>query len=170
MTSIFDLPRAVRAFAAAFALLLVATGTAWAHDYKVGGLTLEHPWARATPHGAKVAGGFVAIANKGTTDDRLVSATAEIADTTEIHSMSMKDGVMTMRPLPDGLMLPAGGEVALEPGGYHLMFIGLKKMLKQGDSFAGTLTFEKAGTVEVSFTVEAIGAGGMKNKGGMKHN
>jgi len=84
--------------------------------------------------------------------------------------MSMKDGVMTMRPLPDGLMLPAGGEVALEPGGYHLMFIGLKKMLKQGDSFAGTLTFEKAGTVEVSFTVEAIGAGGMKNKGGMKHN
>lgn len=167
MTSLSTLRRAARAFAAALALLVVATGTAGAHDFRVGDLTLDHPWARATPHGAKVAGGFVAIANKGAADDRLVSATAEIADTTEIHSMAMNNGVMTMRPLPDGLILPAGGEVALEPGGYHLMFIGLKKMLKQGDSFTGTLTFENAGTVEVTFTVEAIGAGGKKH---MKHN
>ena len=165
--ALFTPARTARAIVAAFALLLVAAGAASAADYKAGDLTVGQPCARATPHGAKVAGGFVAIANTGAADDRLVSATAEIAETTEIHSMSMKDGVMTMRPLPDGLILPAGGEVSLEPGGYHLMFIGLKKMLKKGDAFAGTLTFEKAGTVEVSFTVEAIGAGGMKH---MKHN
>ena len=154
------------------ALVLAAVAlfgtSASAHDYKLGDLHIDHPWARATPHGAKVAGGFVAVANKGAADDRLVSATAEIAEHAEIHEMAMKDGVMTMRPLADGVVVPAGGEVALKPGGYHLMFIGLKRMLKQGESFAGTLTFEKAGTVEVSFTVAPIGAGG--GHSGTGHN
>ena len=154
------------------ALVLAAVAlfgtSASAHDYKLGDLHIDHPWARATPHGAKVAGGFVTVANKGAVDDRLVSATAEIAEHAEIHEMAMKDGVMTMRPLADGVVVPAGGEVALKPGGYHLMFIGLKRMLKQGESFAGTLTFEKAGTVEVSFTVAPIGAGG--GHSGTGHN
>ena len=154
------------------ALVLAAVAlfgtSASAHDYKLGDLQIDHPWARATPHSAKVAGGFVAVANKGAADDRLVSATAEIAEHAEIHEMAMKDGVMTMRPLADGVVVPAGGEVALKPGGYHLMFIGLKRMLKQGESFAGTLTFEKAGTVEVSFTVAPIGAGG--GHSGTGHN
>jgi len=167
MTMLSTLTRV--AGAAAIALLL-AVPAASAHDYKAGDLNIDHPWARATPHGAKVAGGFVAIANHGSADDRLVSATAEIAEHAEIHEMAMKDGVMTMRPLADGVVVPAGGEVALKPGGYHLMFIGLKRMLKQGESFVGTLTFEKAGTVEVSFTVAPIGAGGMGHTGGASHN
>ncbi|MEQ9332554.1 copper chaperone PCu(A)C [Thalassobaculum sp.] len=157
MTKLFNPSRLAGALVlAAVALFGPAVS---AHDYKLGELHIDHPWARATPHGAKVAGGFVAVANKGAADDRLVSATAEIAEHAEIHEMSMKDGVMTMRPLADGVVVPAGSELALKPGGYHLMFIGLKRMLKPGESFAGTLTFEKAGTVEVSFTVAPIGAG-----------
>lgn len=163
MPFVLSLSRPVRSTLAAVAMsavaVLAASGAS-AHDYKQGDLHIEHPWARATPHGVKVAGGFVTVTDKGTAGDRLVAATAEIAGVTEIHEMAMKDGVMTMRQVADGLPVPAGGELALKPGGYHLMFIGLNRMLKKGDSFTGTLTFEKAGTVEVSFTVEAIGAGG----------
>ncbi len=161
MTRLFDPSRLAGAFAlAAIALFGPAVS---AHDYNLGELQIQHPWVRATPHGARVAGGFVAIANHGAADDRLVSATAEIAEHAEIHVMSMKDGVMTMRPLAGGVVVPAGGELALKPGGYHLMFVGLKRMLKQGESFAGTLTFEKAGTVDVTFAIAAIGAGGMSH-------
>lgn len=146
--------------AAASAVALAFAAAALAHDYTVGSLAVDHPWARATPHGAKVAGGFLTVVNNGTVDDRLVSVASAIAEHAEIHEMSMKDNVMTMRPLADGLAVPAGGEVALKPGGYHLMFVGLKRMLRQGESFAATLTFEKAGAVEVSFQVEAMTHGG----------
>lgn len=163
MISSFRLQHLVRSLAVAAALAIPAAAlspVALAHDYKVGDITVDHPWARATPHGAKVAGGFLVLENKGGTPDRLVSAAAEIAEHTEIHEMAMKDGVMSMRQLPEGLAVPAGGEVALKPGGYHLMFIDLKRPLAKGESFKGTLTFEKAGSVEVSFTVDAIAAGG----------
>ncbi len=147
-------------FAAVFAATLSLASAAVAHDYTVGSLSVDHPWARATPHGAKVAGGFLTVVNNGTVDDRLVSVVADVAEHAEIHEMSMKDNVMTMRPLAGGLAVPAGGEVALKPGGYHLMLVGLKRMLRQGESFAATLTFEKAGAVEVSFQVEAMTHGG----------
>lgn len=163
MKSVFRLQNLMRSLVLAAALAIPAATLATAalgHDYKVGDVTVDHPWARATPHGAKVAGGFLVVENKGAAPDRLVSVASEIADHTEIHEMAMKDGVMSMRQLPDGLAVPAGGEVALKPGGYHLMFIGLKRPLAKGESFKGTLTFEKAGSVEVSFTVAAIGAGG----------
>jgi copper(I)-binding protein len=129
-----------------------------AHDYKIGSLHLDHPWSRATPGGASVAAGYVIISNMGDKPDRLLAANVEIADKTEIHEMAMKESVMTMRPLPDGLPVPAQGDVALKPGSFHLMFVGLKRPLKQGERFAGTLTFEQAGTVNVMFAVEAIGA------------
>ena len=85
--------------------------------------------------------------------------TVEIAGTTEIHEMSMIDGVMQMRPVPEGVVVPAGGEVALTPGGYHLMFMDLKRPLQEGENFAGTLTFETAGNVDVTFTVEKTSDG-----------
>jgi hypothetical protein len=76
--------------------------------------------------------------------------------------MGVKDGVMTMRPVSGGLEIPAGGKIALKPGGYHLMFIGLKRQPKQGEKFPATLTFEKAGSVTVEFAVESMGEmGGM---------
>lgn len=153
---------------AAFAATLVLMGAAHAHEYKAGALEIEHPWSRATPNGAKVAGGYLVVKNAGDQSDRLVSATAEIAGRTEIHEMGDKDGVMTMRPLPQGIAAPAHGEAALKPGGVHLMFLELKRPLKQGERFPGTLTFEKAGVVKIDFAVEALGAaapGGKASEG-----
>ena len=137
--------------------LLVAALPAAAHEFKAGKLEIDHPWSRATPPGAKVAAGYVTIRN-GAAADRLVSATAEIAGRTEIHEMAVKDGVMTMRQLENGVAVPAAGEAKLAPGGLHLMFMDLKRQPKQGESFSGTLVFENAGEVKVEFAVEAIGA------------
>ena len=83
-----------------------------------------------------------------------------LSDKAELHEMGVKDGVMTMRPVAGGLEIPAGGKVALKPGGYHLMFIGLKRQPKQGEKFPATLTFEKAGSVKVEFLVEGMGEAG----------
>lgn len=151
--------RAMAALALAAPLLVVAAQpAAIAHEVKAGNLEVQQPWSRATPPGAKVAGGYFVIINSGDTPDRLVSATADIAGRVEIHEMNVKDGIMTMREMPNGIEVPAKGEVAFKPGSYHVMFLDLKKAPKQGEAFAGTLTFEKAGTVSVSFAVEAIGA------------
>lgn len=140
--------------AAAFGLFAIQP--ALAHEYKLGNLEIEHPWARMTPAGAKVGGGYMTIENEGKEADRLVAVTADVAGHVEIHEMAMKDGVMTMRMQPDGLEIPAGGEAKLAPGGFHLMLMDLKQPLKEGESFKGTLTFAKAGTVEVSFKVEGM--------------
>jgi copper(I)-binding protein len=129
-----------------------------AHDFKSGPLTIDHPWARATPPGAKVAGGYLTIDNSGQEPDRLVSATAEIAGRVEIHEMGVVDGVMKMRPLPDGVEIPAGGAVELKPGSYHIMFMDLARPLKEGEDFSGTLTFAKGGSVDVTYAVGPIGS------------
>ena len=153
----------LRAAALAFALVFAGGAHfAFAHEFKVGDIEIEHPWSRATPAGAKVAGGYFTIVNKGSAPDRLLSISSDISEKAELHEMGVKDGIMTMRPVSGGLEVPAGAKVALAPGGYHLMFIGLKRQPKQGEKFAATLTFEKAGTVRVEFAVEGMGEmGGM---------
>lgn len=145
----------LRALAAAAALL--AATAAFAHEYKAGPLKIGHPWSRATPDGAKVGGGYLSIENTGTAPDRLVSVSAPFAGRSEIHEMATTNGVMTMRPLEAGVDVPAGGKVEFKPGGFHIMFMDLKQPLKQDERLKGTLTFEKAGTVEVEFKVESIG-------------
>jgi len=139
-------------------LILLGGEAALAHEFKLGGLTIDHPWARATPPGAEVGGGYLVIQNDGSSADRLLSATAEICDHVEIHAMAVQNRVMTMTPLPDGIEIPAGGSVAFSPSAYHLMLMRLKQPLKQGEEFHGALTFEKAGTIEVHFEVESMGA------------
>ena len=140
------------------ALTLFAALPASAHEYKIGNLEIAHPWVRMTPAGATVGGGYLVIENDGKEPDRLVSATApDVSDRVEIHEMSVKDGIMTMRMIPDGVEIPAGAKVALAPGGYHLMMQELKKPLVQGERFKGTLTFAKAGTLNVEFAVEGMG-------------
>lgn len=148
------------AFMLAFVLLFAGSHMAAAHGFKVGDLEIEHPWSRAAPAGAKVGGGYFTIVNNGSTPDRLVSIVTEISEKAEVHEMAVKDGVMTMRHVEGGLEIPAGGKVELKPGAYHLMFMGLKRQPKQGESFSATLTFEKAGSVEVKFAVEALGSAG----------
>ncbi len=141
------------------AAILAAIATcASAHDYTKGALKIGHPWSRATPHGAQVAGGYLVIENKGADADRLVSATSEIAGRVELHEMAMQNGIMKMRPLARGLEIKPGATAKIEPGGFHVMFMNLKRPLKQGEKFKGTLVFEKAGPLEVEFDVEAMGA------------
>lgn len=150
-----------------------AVTAADAPSVSVGALKIENAFARPTPGGATVAVGYLTIVNSGSTPDRLVSATSDISAKTQIHEMKMDNGVMEMRELTDGLPIPAGATVALSPGGYHIMFVDLKHPVKPGDVIHTTLTFEKAGKVDVPFKAAAsMGAmspgGDMGGMGGMK--
>jgi copper(I)-binding protein len=126
--------------------------------YKVGDLVVMSPWSRATPGGAKIGGGYFQIKNNGASTDRLVGTTVSFADHVEIHEMSMSNGVMKMRPLTNGLEIKPGETIELKPGGFHMMFMDLKQPLKEGDLLKATLTFEKAGPLEVNFSVNSMGA------------
>lgn len=137
----------------------------------LGPLVISHGFSRATLPNAPVGGGFFTVQNTGKTDDRLIGAASDVAGHMEVHEMSMDGNVMKMRQLKDGLPIPAGKTVELKPGGYHVMFMDLKKPLKEGDTVNVTLTFEKAGKVEVPLVVGAPNAGaggGMGGMGGMK--
>jgi hypothetical protein len=144
---------------AAAALMLAAT-PASSGTYELGALVLDTPWVRATPPGAEVAGGYVTITNTGERAARLVDGEAAFAGRVEIHEMTMADGVMRMRPLADGLIVPPGETVPLEPGGYHVMFMELVEPLVAGETVRATLTFADAGAIELPFTVAPIGASG----------
>jgi periplasmic copper chaperone A len=141
--------------------LAIALGAApaLAQEFKAGDIVVEKPWARATPKGAEVAGGYLTIQNKGAAPDRLTGGTADFA-TVEVHQMKSVNGVMEMRQLKDGLSIPAHGSVGLSPGGYHVMFTHLTHPLMKGESVKATLNFEHAGPVEVEFSVMGIGASG----------
>jgi len=162
-----------RLHAVCLALALAASAApALAQEIKAGDLTIEKPWARATPKGADVGAGYLEIRNDGAAADRLTGGSADFAGV-EIHQMKMDGGVMTMRELKDGLEIPAHGSVKLAPNGYHVMFTGLKRPLVKGQSVKATLTFEHAGAVAVDFAVQGVGAagpGGAKggDMGGMK--
>ena len=120
---------------------------------QVGPLTLSDFRARATLPNQPVAGAFLTIQNTSDSADTLVGVETDIAERSEIHEMAMEGDTMKMRPLPDGLALPAMGAIQLKPGGYHLMFMGLKKPLVAGTVINVTLTFEQAGTVTLPFNV-----------------
>lgn len=145
----------MQAFAAALTLLAIPLH---AHEFKAGDLDVGHPWTRATPAGAKVAGGYLKVTNHGKTADRLIGFTAEGVDTVELHEMAMNDNVMTMREVKGGLEIKPGETVELTPGGFHMMMMGLKAPFKQGEMIKGTLKFEHAGTVAIEYKVEAMGA------------
>ncbi len=135
-----------------------AAAPALAHDFAVESLKIIHPWARATPPGAKVAGGYLLVENTGTAPDRLLGASVSIAGRVEIHDMAVTDGVMRMRELPQGVEIKPGERIELKPGSLHLMWVDLKQPPKKGETVAGTLRFEKAGELAVEFQVDAIGA------------
>jgi periplasmic copper chaperone A len=116
-------------------------------------LILSGAWIRATPPNASVAGAYLRIENTGKQADRLLSAETDIAERVEIHEMKMAGDVMQMRQLRDGLPIPAGAVVALEPGGTHLMLIDPKRPLAEGQAIDITLRFAKAGEKTVVFTV-----------------
>jgi periplasmic copper chaperone A len=131
-----------------------------AEDVKAGDLVISQAWTRATPNGAKIGGGYLTIENKGSAPDKLIGVSGDIAGKIEVHEMAMNNGVMKMRPLDKGLAIEPGKTVKLAPGGYHLMIMDLKSPLKQGDHVPLTLEFEKAGKVQVTLDVQAVGAPG----------
>ncbi|MFO1089704.1 MAG: copper chaperone PCu(A)C [Hyphomicrobiales bacterium] len=135
----------------------VALSPAQAHEIKFKDLLIVHPWVRQTPANAQVAGGFLKIINKGKEPDRLVSATAEIATSVQIHDMTMNGDVMEMVELPKGVEILPGKTVEFKPKHLHLMLMGLKDQPMPGSVFKGTLTFEKAGTVDIEFEVQEMG-------------
>ena len=130
---------------------------ALAHEFKVGDLEIVHPWSRATGQ-ARPAVGYLKIRNTGKTADRLLGATTRIAEHVMLHTNVIENGVAKMSPA-EGVEIPAGAELVLAPkGDYHLMIMGLKQPLAEGDTFPMTLIFEHAGKVEVTFVTAAAGA------------
>lgn len=147
-------------------LLAFAPLPALAKDYKVGPMEIRQPWTRATPATAQAAGGFLVITNTGTAADRLIAAKSPSADKVEVHEMKMDGNVMRMRPVEKGIEIPPGGTVELKPGGFHVMFTGLKAPFTKDSKVPLTLVFEKAGSIDLELPVEGMGASGPPAHGG----
>jgi copper(I)-binding protein len=161
----------ITAIAAAFAAALIveaayaqnadpAAMLAAEQPVTIGDLTITQAWSRATPPGAPTAAGYLTIANTGAAEDRLLAVTSPAAESVEIHQMEMADGRMTMHPVEGGLVIPAGGTVVLEPGGFHLMLVGVGDGLVVGTIIEVTLTFANAGDVTLPLVVFPIGSSG----------
>lgn len=166
---------AIVAIAWAAMLAYVMGAPVCAKEVKAGDLVISQAWARATPKGAQVGGGYLTITNTGKVPDTLIGGATEAAGSVQVHEMSMQNGVMKMRRLEKGLAIAPGKTVKLAPSGDHLMLMRLKQPLKQGGKLPITLQFKKAGKVTVSFDIEGIGAqgpAGASSMGGkmMKNN
>jgi hypothetical protein len=137
-----------------------------AHDYKLGDLTIDHPWARASV--AANGAAYMVISTSGTAPDQLVAAASPVAGKVELHTQIIEGDVMRMRPVK-AIEVNIGEPAVLKPGGLHVMLIGLKAPLKEGEKFPLTLTFEKAGSVTVDVAVQSAGAGLPEHMGEHKH-
>lgn len=126
--------------------LLMATGAF------AGEITIKDGYVRSS--NPKVAAAFMGLSNTGAADDRLIGASSEAAKRVELHTHKMVDDVMRMVEVEEGFAVPAGGMAMLERGGNHVMLMGLVEPLKQGDEVEVTLTFEKAGEVTLTLTVD----------------
>ena len=163
--------RAYRRFVAALALLGVAfcalllpwpAGAAEVNTATPSGkFVIEGAWARPTPEGTSISAGYLKITNHGDAPDVLLGASTPVADSAELHESAMTaDGVMTMRALEHGLEIKPGETVELKPAGAHIMILGVKKPLKDGDTIPVNLNFKTAGLVEVPFAIKPLGAAG----------
>jgi periplasmic copper chaperone A len=157
-------------------LAQISMTAARAADYDVGSIHISQPWARATPKGATSAAAYMTVTNNGKTPDRVNCVSSDASAECQIHSMTMDNGVMVMRPVEGGLEIKPGETVTLKPGGFHMMLLNLKHSLEQGNSLQATLKFDSAGTVQVDYPIAAIGAaapgvpaggGSMMQGGGM---
>lgn len=143
---------------ATLAFLVAAASSAFAQATGTSAIKVGQPWARATPAGARTGAVYLTLDNKSDAADRLTGAMSDVAATLQIHEMTVVNGVMQMRELSAGLPIPAGGTVALKPGSYHVMLIGLKQPLTAGETFPLTLKFEKAGNISITVPVKAADA------------
>jgi len=141
-------------------LILVLAACQAQASTKIGDIEVVSPWARAAASMAGMEGGggnggaFMLLKNSGSAPDKLIRAASDVAETVEIHQTIMEGDVMRMSPV-EFVEIPAGGEVELKPGSYHVMLIGLKQDLKAGETINITLTFENAGETTVKVEVRA---------------
>ena len=126
---------------------------AQSQEVKLGDLAILQPWSRAAPRGAETASSYLTIENKGTTADRLVGGSTDVAEKLQIEQISTVGGALTVNPVEGGLGISPGEKVLLAPGGYRLALLKLKSPLKKGTKVPITLQFEKAGQVNVPFDV-----------------
>jgi copper(I)-binding protein len=155
--------------AVAFAAQLAVPQLAQAADYDVGSIHISQPWSRATPKGASAGASYMTITNKGTAPDHVSCVSSDASAQCQIHTMTMDNGVMKMRPVEGGLEILPGQTVTLKPGALHMMLVDLKHPLEAGSSIKATLKFDHAGMVDVEYPVAAIGApapGGAADAGG----
>lgn len=139
------------------AIAICISTSAIANDYKAGPIEIGTPWSRATPKGAQTAIGYMSIKNNGNTPDRLVGGSFDVAGHFQLHTMTMENGIAKMRELSD-IEIKPGQTIEFKPGGSHVMFIDLKRPLSKGEHVNGTLVLERAGTVNIEYIVESIGA------------
>lgn len=133
-----------------------------AADFTVGRIVISKVWSPATPRGARVGAGYLTIRNLGPKSERLVSGQSEIADRVEMHTMTMSNGIMRMRPLKNGVEIGPGETIVFKPGGHHFMFVGLMRPIVKGKGFKASLVFKNAGKVDLFFSAEGIGSRGPK--------
>ncbi len=150
--------RGIAVVSAALLSQILPALPAHAADYDVGSIHIATPWARATPTGASTGAGYMTITNKGTAPDRVSCVSDDASAQCQIHSMTMEDGVMKMRPVEGGLEIKPGETVTLKPGGYHVMFVDLTHPLEPGKAVDVKLKFDTAGTVDVQYPIQPIGA------------
>lgn len=148
------------------AALLAFALPSFAHDYKAGDLTIDHPWSRELPPNAPAGAAYFTLKNPGAAADRLLGVNTPRAQKAELHTHVHQNGLMKMQRVA-AVEIPAKSEVAFQPGGNHVMLFGLSQPLKAGEQFPLTLEFEKAGKVEVQVQVE--GADGHHMGQGMDH-
>lgn len=144
-------------FAIVFAVLMLSR-PAMAEDFHKNGIQIIMPWARATAKSAAVGAAYLQVHNQGSASDVLLSASSTVCKKVQLHSMVIEKGVMKMREIKGGVVIPAGGKAEFKPGGNHIMLTGLIAPLKQGETIPIVLHFQKAGDIEVKFLVGAIGS------------
>jgi len=135
--------------------LLLVLATLSLSCFADNGIEIQQPWTRATPPGAPAAG-FMTILNRTGSVDTLLDVSGSFAKRIELHQSLAADGVMKMVHQRTGVSIPAGGELILKPGSYHLMFMGLAKPFVAGQTYSVKLRFEQAGVIEVLLPVLAV--------------
>lgn len=152
------------------AAALLAAAPALAHEFTAGDLEIIHPAIPAPNAAARSAAGYLAISNGGTEADRLLAVEGEFAQRIMLHTTEFSaEGVARMTHL-DAIDIPAGETVVLEPGGMHVMLMGLTGTLAEGEAVPATLVFERAGRVEVEFAIDPAGSASGGASGSEDHS
>src|SRR6516164_6871003 len=154
--------------ATALLLALFVSGETHA-QMSMNTITVEQAWARATPGGARTGAAYMTLMNSGASADRLLSATTPVADQVQFHRETDDNGVSRMREVHNVELSP-GGKIIFKPGEMHMMIVGLKQPLKEGQTFPLALQFEKAGHIDVNVPIQKIGAMHREDMDHMMHH